>query len=243
MAFTMERWYEATEKRFAVRKYERGPNEEELNELKKQAESISAMGVRIAIGTSEKAFAPAVSIGKGRIKGTNCFAAFLSKDAQPHSVGYLGEAFVLECAAMGVGTCWMGIYNKKEVAKAIGLQQGETLTCITPLGIPGEPYVARPRKTPDKVTGLTQQQLQALPQWQQYALECARKAPSAVNAQPWRFVVEGENIRVMNTGSNYGFGKIDCGIAMLHMELGAAHGGIAGDWEMAEGDALFKPAP
>lgn len=240
MAFTMERWYEATGQRFAVRKYERGPNEEELTALKKQAEALSARGVRIVVAQGEKAFAPVI-MGSGRVKGTDWFAAFLCKDAEPYSVGYLGEAFILECTALGLGTCWLGIYNKKAVAAALELQEGETLSCITPLGVAAEKYASRPRKPLNKLTGLNQSQLQGLPEWQQYALGCARRAPSATNAQPWRFVVEEENLRIVNTSSNYGFGKLDCGIAMLHMELGAAHGGVAGDWEMQGTDAVFKP--
>lgn len=240
MAFTMERWYEAARQRFAVRRYERGPNEEELDALRKQAESLSARGVRIVLAQGEKVFAP-VLMGSGRIKGTDWFAAFLCKDAQAFSVGYLGEAFILECTAMGLGTCWLGMYNKKAVAAALELREGETLSCITPVGIAAEQYAARPRKPLNKLTGLNQAQLQALPEWQQHALDCARRAPSATNAQPWRFVVEGENLRIVNINSNFGYGKLDCGIAMLHMELGAAHGGVAGDWDMEGTDAVLKP--
>ncbi len=240
MAFTMERWYAATAQRFAVRKYKEEPNEEELESLREEARKLSAHNVRIVIGYSEKAFAP-ILMGSGKVKGTGLFAAFLSKNAEPFSVGYLGETFILECTARGFGTCWLGIYNKKAVAAAIDMQKDETLTCITPIGIPAESYAARARKPLNKLTGLNQEQLQSLPEWQQHALECARRAPSATNAQPWKFLVEAENIRIMNTSSNYGFGKLDCGIAMLHLELGAAHGGVAGDWSMENGDAVFVP--
>jgi nitroreductase len=236
----MERWYAATGQRFSVRKYEAAPGEEDLTELKAQAKNISARSVRIAIGFNEKAFA-SVPLGKGRIKGTGYFAAFLSKNAEAHAAGYLGEAFILECTAMGLGTCWLGMYNKKAVAQTLQLSGDEYLTCITPLGAPGETYAARPRKPLNRLTSLTQKELQALPEWQRHALECARRAPSAINAQPWRYVVEDEAIRIISTGGNYGFGGIDFGITMLHMELGAAHGGVAGEWAVENGEALFTP--
>ena len=39
------------------------------------------------------------------------------------------------------------------------------------------------------------------------------------------------------------FGKLDCGIAMLHIELGAAHGGVFGEWTVSDDaqTAVFMP--
>lgn len=239
MAFTMERWHSAVGQRFSVRKYKGEPGEKELKEIKRQADALSAHNVRIVLGYDQKVFVSV--LGSRKIKGTGCFAAFVSKNAQPRSVGYLGEAFILECTAMGFGTCWLGMYNKKAAAAALQLQEEEQLTCITPIGMGTGVYAARPRKPLSKLTGLDQEELQNLPEWQRFALECARMAPSAVNGQPWKFTIEGQNIRIQPTGNNLGYAKIDCGIAMLHMELGAAHGGVAGEWETQGGDALFKP--
>lgn len=240
MAFTMERWHSAVGQRFSVRKYRQEPNAEELETLFAQAKSLSACGVRIALAQNAKAFSPML-LGAGKVKGTTWFAAFLSRNADENMVGYLGEAFVLECTAMGLNTCWLGMYNKKTVAAAIRMSEDEELTCITPIGIGAESYAARPRKPLDKLTGLSQEELQGLPEWQRMALECARMAPSATNAQPWRYVIEGESIRVCPTGNNFGFGKIDCGITMLHLELGAAHGGVAGEWKKEGTDSIFMP--
>ena len=240
MAFTMERWHSAVGQRFSVRKYQGDPNSEELEQLFEQARQLSIRGVRIVVAQAPKVFAGGLLKGN-RVKGTTWFAAFLSKDGMSNTVGYLGEAFILECAAMGIGTCWMGMYNRKAVMAAIKINEGETLTCITPLGAPAEKYAARPRKSLDKLTGLSQQELQELPQWQQYALSCARMAPSATNTQPWRYAVASDHIRVCGTGANFGYGKLDCGITMLHMELGAAHDGVAGEWTQEGEDNIFKP--
>ena len=241
MAFTMERWHSAVGQRFAVRKYKGEPDESDLDLLYEKAEQLSARGVRILIGHDPKVFAP-ILFGAGKIKGTGWFAAFVQdEDADDRTVGYLGEAFVLEATALGLGTCWLGMYNKKATASVLKLKPGEELTCITPLGVSAENYAARPRRPLDKLTGLSQEELQQLPEWQRLALECARLAPSATNAQPWAYIVEGENIRVRNTGNNFGYGMLDCGITMLHLELGAAHGGVAGEWSFDEDDAIFTP--
>jgi len=241
MAFTMERWHSAVGQRFAVRKYRGEPEEQELAALRNQAGQLSARGVRIVLAHEPKAFAP-ILMGAGRVRGTGWFAAFLKReDTDDRNVGYLGEAFVLEATAMNFGTCWLGMYNRKVVESVVEPGEGELLTCITPIGVSAENYAARPRRPLDKLTGLSQEELQHLPEWQQRALEAARLAPSAVNGQPWRYIVEGENIRVRNTGNNYGYGMLDCGITMLHLELGAAHGGVAGEWNIEGDDAVFTP--
>ncbi len=240
MAFTMERWYSATKQRFAVRSYKGEPSQEEFDELKAQAKELSGRGVRIELGCDKHVFSPII-MGMGKVKGTGIFAAFLSKDADMRTLGYLGEAFVLECTAMGLGTCWLGIYSKKRAKNAVTLLEGEALTCITPIGISAQSYTPRPRKPLNVLTGLTDTVLRELPEWQKLALNCGRRAPSAVNAQPWKYTVEGERLRVTPTSSNYGYGLIDCGITMLHIELGAAHGGVAGEWTFENDDALFTP--
>lgn len=84
-----------------------------------------------------------------------------------------------------------------------------------------------------------------LPKWISSALEGARLAPSAVNRQPWRFSVEAGSIKISvdNDRDTYNLSKrLDCGIAMAHIEIGAAHEGVAGQWEyLASPDvARFK---
>ena len=71
------------------------------------------------------------------------------------------------------------------------------------------------------------------PAWMEAALECARLAPSAVNRQPWRFMVEPDLITVSvdSLSDTYRISKrLDCGIAMLHLETGARHLGAEGSW-------------
>jgi len=65
------------------------------------------------------------------------------------------------------------------------------------------------------------------PDWIISALEAARMAPSAVNRQPWRFSVEEDDsikISVDSFRDPYRISKrLDCGIAMVHIEVGAGH--------------------
>ena len=240
---SMQRWYEASQRRFSVRRYKDGPEEKQFEALAGMAELLRAHGVRIALGRSEEVFRP-IFLWYGKISGTNSFAAIIAqKDAEPEMVGYVGEAFVLECTAMGLGTCWLGAsYNKQTGLSAVELSDGERIGCLTPIGVPDEEYTARPRRSYEKLTGLTAEQFGELSVWQKRAIECARRAPSAMNSQPWRFHASEEGILVENTSKNFGYGRLDCGIAMLHLELGAAYCGIYGDWRKEKNGSLFVRA-
>lgn len=241
MEFLMERWYAAAGQRFSVRKYNSAPAGEDLESLKETANMLAVSNMRIEIGFGEKIFT-SLFMGYGKIKGTDCYAAFIGKNAEPATIGYIGEAFILECTALGLGTCWLGAsYSKKRAAEAISIKEGEQVVCITPIGISAESYSARPRKSLQTLTGLSSKQLTFIPEWQQRALECARLAPSAVNAQPYEMIVEDESIYIKKLSSNFGYADVDCGIAMLHIELGAAHAGVCGKWDIKEGLVRFTP--
>lgn len=242
MAFNMERWHSATQARFSARRYRAEPEKEEIEALTEAADRMGGRGVRIALGESGGIFKP-MFLWYGRITGTSRFAAFIAgPKASPHSIGYFGEAFILEATALGLGTCWVGgTYQKRLARTLVPLQEGERIVAVTPLGIAGESYVGRPRKSLEELTGLSQEQLQSLSDWQQSALSCARLAPSAVNRQPWRFLPGEKGIELIQTGNNFGYGGVDLGIAMLHIELGAAHCSVSGTWREKDGSALFMP--
>ena len=237
----MERWHSATGQRFSMRSYQGAPGAEEAELVRMAAEQLTIAGARLAVGYSEKIFKP-IFLNYGRVRGTSCFAALIDGGAGDCKAGYLGESFVLECTALGLGTCWLGgSYKKELVREFIPLEEGERIRCVIAVGQPGESYAGRPRKSLSKLTGLSQEQLQALPDWQQSALSCARLAPSAVNGQPWRFGAEGDSLLVERVGTNFGYAELDCGIAMLHLELGAAHADVFGNWEIEGARAWFRP--
>ncbi|MCK5654431.1 MAG: nitroreductase family protein, partial [Dehalococcoidia bacterium] len=74
-------------------------------------------------------------------------------------------------------------------------------------------------------------------------LEAATLAPSAINRQPWRFYVEPDSITVSIYGSRLEFGiskRLDCGIAMLHIEVAALDCGVQGKWEFLEAPKVSR---
>lgn len=241
MSYTMERWYSATGQRFSMRKFGGAPEEADMRALEETARMLSGDGVRLSLGEDARVF-KSIFLGGGKVKGTPCFAALIYKDDAMLRCGYIGESFILECTALGLGSCWLGAsYKKSAAAEHIKLAKDERIAAVIAFGKPGEAYVGRPRKTLAALTGLSQAELIELPEWQQLALSCARLAPSAVNGQPWEFRVEDNRISVVRTSGNFGFGKLDQGIAMLHVELGAAHSGMSGSWAITEDAAVFTP--
>jgi len=84
-------------------------------------------------------------------------------------------------------------------------------------------------------------------EWVRIALEAARLAPSAMNRQPWGFEVAPGSITVSvrTGGPEMTISKrLDCGIAMLHIEVAAMSRGVRGSWEWLKppGVARFSVA-
>lgn len=235
----MTKWYKAAEKRYSVRRYSQEPSLEDMLSLESTAAALSVRGVRIAVGVEQKVFS---GLKGSRIKGSSAFAAFITKNGDEVSLGYLGEAFVLECTALGLGTCWLGAnFNRSAVNDAIGLKKNEKVICVTPIGIAAEPFIRRKRKGVEELTWLEDDEFDKLPAWQRSAIQCAIIAPSAIGRQPYEFISENGGITMVNGGRNFGFGDVDRGIAMLHIELGAANEGVHGTWHKHKGDTRFVP--
>ena len=156
------------------------------------------------------------------------------------AVGYTGEGIILEATSVGLGTCWVGGFFRPDVVnRQIPIANNERVLAVTPVGIPrdsfsfeeklmtGFGYMHRRKRLSEMVTGTPKHE------WMKTALEAARLAPSAVNRQPWRFVIGDNSISVnLDEGrDSYKIARrLDCGIAMLHLELGARHAGATGKW-------------
>ena len=241
MDLSMEKWYKAIRKRVSVRKYSGDPTKEEFEILKDVADCLSCDEARIVVGKKSGIFDPL--IGK-TISGTNTFAAVISRgnDDDEYLAGTVGEAFILECTSMGLGTCWLGLsFNKNTANSCIKYKNGkEKLRCLISIGHFTEaPANKRSRKTIYNITGLGEKAYKNLPEWQRCAVEAGRLAPSARNIQPWEFDVLKDSIQVACVSRNFGYGALDCGIAMLHIEVGAAHCGVFGSWDIKDRLPVF----
>ena len=192
----------------------------------------------------------------GKVKGAPALIAFIGNTDDPYiqqKVGYLGEGILLEATAMGMATCWVGGFFRPEVAASIvGTEINEKVLAVTPVGYTPDNFsmeekimtgfgrTHRRKPMSELVTGLDQGESS---HWIKTALEAARVAPSAVNRQPWRFSVEPDSITVSvdNPTRQLGISKrLDCGIAMLHIEVAALESGVQGRWEFLESPKVAR---
>ncbi len=192
----------------------------------------------------------------GKIKGARAFLALLGNMESARvqeSAGYTGEAIVLEATALGLDTCWVaGLFRPDVAARLAGVEPQERVLAVVPVGRAPEEWsfeerlmtgfgrAHRRKSLPELIRDIREQEL---PDWVRTAIECARLAPSAVNRQPWQFhfaadvlTVSVDNARISHTISK----RLDCGIAMLHVEAGALHAGIQGTWEFLKSPAVAR---
>jgi nitroreductase len=244
----VESWYQAIFVRRSRRSFiDRLPEEEKLGKLEKVCREFRPFaGARAEFlrNSPEKVFKGIVG-GYGKITGAPYYVAFIDSSGSPNTeegIGYTGEGVILEATALGLGTCWVsGFFRPEAVKEHIALADNERVYAVTPIGYTEKGFSMKekfysgaagsPKKKPlEKIV-----EGKAPESWQAKAIEAARIAPSASNRQPWRFVVGEKSItvRVDTAKDSDRFPKrLDCGIAMLHIELGARAAGKKGQWEM-----------
>lgn len=188
----------------------------------------------------------------GSVRGAPALAAFIGPRERQLEIGYLGEAVVLEATAAGLDTCWIaGAFDPGRVARVLDLSDGEVVHAVTALG-----HRARHRNVPDflaqtMVRSRSRLPLETIapgsaswPGWARAAAEAVRLAPSAKNDQPWRLRMEdGALVIARKPGKVFWTVRFDCGIAMLHAELGAHGAGVVGRWERLDEPDVARLVP
>ena len=210
---------------------------------------------------------PAVDIFRGaignygKVKGAPHVLVFIGDEHDPFAdqhLGYTGEGIVLEAAALGLDTCWVaGFFDPKAAAELVTLAPGERIYAVSPLGHSPETMGLAERGMRGMAGAHKRKALVTIapdageaarwPQWALAAVETARLAPSAVNRQPWRFRLEGGALVIAKDGASEMpkvTKRLDCGIAMLHAEIGALASGVAGEWtDLADGLDVARFVP
>ncbi len=177
--------------------------------------------------------------------------------------GFVGELLILFATSLGLATCWYGHFSVNELERLMpqhaaswagerpkwGFGRGEPpgmhTICITPLAY----WRREGLRAFDRITSATMSyRRKPLAQLLQnglreddlspdvrYALELARKAPSAANSQFWRFSVS-EDQRTVAVAMPEGYRhfkwehpNVDIGICASHVWLGLQMRGISPD--------------
>lgn len=196
----------------------------------------------------------------GKVTGARHALLFIGDTSSPFAqqhVGYTGEAVVLEATVQSLSTCWVGgFFDPKRAATLVTLAPHERILAVSPVGIAASRTTSTERTMKSMARSSARKPLDVIapgdrsawPVWAVAAIETARLAPSAVNRQPWRFRFEDGGL-VVSANNRFETPKVtkrlDCGIAMLHVELAALAYGFEGSWtEYADGldVARFDPA-
>ncbi len=205
------------------------------------AERIGGQGRADRVGPGRGIFQAPVP-RHGHITGLPILCSLCGRARGPApDVGYMGEAFILEATAWAWVPAGLGELPQKPYRLPIapggrGTHRGHHPhgrargnLCGPPPQKPGSPDWPGPGSLAGPA-GMAAKRPLLRP-----------AGPSAVNRQPWRFQPEGRGIRIIKTSGNFGFGGVDLGIAMLHMELGAAHCSVSGQWQEMGDQPLFVP--
>ncbi len=244
--------YKAIEVRHSTRAYNGLPlTEGHVQAIRRVcAESLDlARGARVTLilGSADRVFTGLA------IKDVPAFLAMVGDTTNPHveeAVGYLGEYAVLAATSIGLSTCWVSAtFKSEEVAKFVNPGPAEKIFTVSPLGYGGRAGLvetffntmvtkSRARKPLEELLSSESAPLSSSPQWMKVALAAARLAPSAYNRQPWRFTIGPGSIKVsVDLDSREVQGaprRMDCGMAMTHLELGALAAGTSGKWEFLD---------
>jgi nitroreductase len=209
----------------------------------------------VLIGHSENVFKGIIG-AYGKIRGAPFFFAFIGDTGDRYvqeKAGYTGEGIVLEATALGLGTCWVGKSFDRGIASAlVKMKEHERALAVAAVGYAAEEEsfeerlfsgfgkLHKRKPLASLVSGMPETEW---PEWIRESLLAARVAPSAANRQPWRFLVEPDGITVSadNLHDSLGISKrLDCGIAMLHIETAALNRNVTGRWEFLEPPRVAK---
>ncbi|MFW9789416.1 MAG: nitroreductase family protein [Candidatus Thorarchaeota archaeon] len=249
MELPVDSWYDAIFLRHSHRRYSGELPEDDLvakiEQVCNEFRPFSGARAVFVRDSGKDVFKGAIGEFFYKVKETPFYIAFIGDMGVSNvqaTMGYLGEGVILEATVLGLNTCWVGgFYRRESVLKHVDLKGKEQVLGITPIGysknerdrvgVSTKPY--RRRSLDSLVLSGAVDDID----WARPALEAARVAPSATNRQPWRFGIDEGSITVSVDSKRGEFRisrRLDCGIAMLHLELGARSFGVHGDWEFLE---------
>ncbi len=238
----MGEFLELAKTRRSVRTFDgKLPKEAVLKELQAFAESITnpySISIRfVFLDAKEHGLSSPV------LSGERYYVTAVAKEQEhlEEAYGYSFQKLLMRAQELGLGTVWIGgTMPRDKFEKASGLSEGEVMPCISPLGVMAPKMSVKESMMRvgvkansrmdftelffkgDFSTPLDEKEAEAL--GLQRALEAVRVAPSAVNKQPWRIVIDGNKAHFYEKQSkgyvtpHYDMQKIDLGIALYHFE-------------------------
>lgn len=209
---------EAVNQRHSIRSYTSDPIPQkvadDLQATINQCNDISGLNIQLML-EEPKAFG-SIIFTYGMFKGVRNYLVLAGPEDEnlDYKLGYYGAQVMLRAKQLGLDSCWVGgTYHK--VTSLFALRPGDKVRSVIALGYGnGKPVNHRIRK-PEEVADLTAD----TPAWFTKGVDCALKAPTAINQQKFHFaLVDGKVHQTTGWGS---FNKMDLGIVRYFFEIGA----------------------
>lgn len=152
----------------------------------------------------------------GKFSGVTDYIALVGKKSADleEKCGYYGEKIVLYAQQLGLNTCWVALTFHK-IKNAYKVKPGEKLCLVIAIGYGNTQGIKHQSKSIEQVS----QASDTAPEWFVKGVKAALLAPTAMNQQKFKFILDGNKVSV-TSGRGF-YTKIDCGIAKYHFEIGA----------------------
>lgn len=161
------------------------------------------------------------------------YAVILSdvKNGYIENSGYIGERLILKSRDLGIDSCWITFKDSDVIKEKLDISSDKEVTAIIALGY-GDDKNTKNKSGSDRL-GI--EKIVYMDEWGTNAsineieerglldaFSYARMAPSTLNRQPWRFIIDGGHIILAvkkdDFTNNYER-SIDAGIVMLYFGL------------------------
>lgn len=145
--------------------------------------------------------------------------------------GYIGERLILKSRSLDIDSCWVTFDDSDKIKEKLKISSDKEVTAIIALGYAQDAKL-KSKRTSDRL-GI--EEIVYMNEWGNNAsideleerglldaFSYARMAPSTLNRQPWRFIIDGGDLvlAVKKDGFTSEYEKcIDAGIAMLYFGL------------------------
>jgi nitroreductase len=214
---------EAIQTRHSVRRYKDKTIEaNKLAIIRKTIEEANAeSGLNMQLVVNEpKGFNGLFISTYGQFSGVKNYIVMAAPKGKQweEKVGYYGEKLVILAQTLGLNTCWAGLTYKK-IPGTFTLRDGDIVHCMISLGYGENQGKPHPQK---KSASEFFEPYGPKPAWFMSGIAAAMLAPTAVNQQKFKFILqEGNKVSAKTFFSPWGYTVIDLGIVKYHFEIGA----------------------
>lgn len=203
--------------------------------IKQSKKLLPEVNIELKISDNKETYEKLKNIAgyNGHMIKAPSYAVILSdvKQGYIENSGYIGERLILKARDLEIDSCWVTFNDSDAIKEKLDISSNKEVTAIIALGYGIEKNIKN--KSGSERLGV--EKIVYMDKWGMNtsideleerglldAFSYARMAPSTLNRQPWRFIIDGGNIMLAvkkdDFTSNYERG-IDAGIAMLYFGL------------------------